>query len=270
MRTRTVLLSLLLLIVVTGATLVFLYQKTANLVFQTHIPAPQSTLSELPKPPEEVEKFSSVNYQDTIYNYRLEFVKDPTRLQLYPNFSDHDFAHELYSERNCRLLVNGGFYDKKNNPIGWFVSESQHQSDPVKNPTFDGYIMKLSDNTISISIYLPEETPQWGLQTGPLLIHNSQVLTLTIRNDTPERRTVVGITEDNKVFFLVVVDSNLETAGPYLAELPKVIETIFQQESIRVVQALNLDGGSASAFITENIVVKEYSAIGSYFCEHKD
>lgn len=57
-----------------------------------------------------------------------------------------------------------------------------------------------------------------------------------------------------------------ELEGPMLGKLPEFIETFKKQTGIGIIDAINLDGGSASVFISNYDLLREFATIGSYFC----
>jgi hypothetical protein len=105
-----------------------------------------------------------------------------------------------------------------------------------------------------------------AVQTGPVLIENAQTQSLNINNDSPNRRMVAIVSGENKIAFLSVYDENSAYLGPNLADLPKVLGDFESQTGITIADAINLDGGTASALISSDYSVNELSPIGSFFC----
>ncbi|KKW11013.1 MAG: hypothetical protein UY49_C0010G0009, partial [Microgenomates group bacterium GW2011_GWC1_49_7] len=66
--------------------------------------------------------------------------------------------------------------------------------------------------------------------------------------------------------FLTVYKEDSVFEGPLLADLPKVIQKINTEENLGIVDALNLDGGSASAFDNGETSLSELTPVGSLFC----
>jgi hypothetical protein len=48
--------------------------------------------------------------------------------------------------------------------------------------------------------------------------------------------------------------------------MPDVMSKIMEVSSISFKDVINLDGGSASAFISKDKTLQEFSPIGSFFC----
>jgi hypothetical protein len=88
---------------------------------------------------------------------------------------------------------------------------------------------------------------------------DSKILRLKINRDEPRRRIVAALSEPNRLIFIAITSA-------LLAETPGVVQAIGQQIQQPLRAAINLDGGSASAFITAAAELPEYSYIGSFFC----
>lgn len=105
-----------------------------------------------------------------------------------------------------------------------------------------------------------------AVQAGPILILDGKPRTLSIKNDENERRIVVAKTNDDKVLFLAIYKKDSAYIGPKLSEVPNLLQEFTQETDIEISSALNLDGGTASAFYTEGVSLGELTKIGSYFC----
>ena len=57
-----------------------------------------------------------------------------------------------------------------------------------------------------------------------------------------------------------------EYSGPLLARVPYILEKIAKKEQITIPDAINLDGGSASAFLSPDTHLTELNPVGGYFC----
>jgi hypothetical protein len=51
-----------------------------------------------------------------------------------------------------------------------------------------------------------------------------------------------------------------------LSELPDILQRLEDKAGLKFVDALNLDGGAHSVFVTDEVSLTELSLIGSYFC----
>ena len=200
-------------------------------------------------------------------NYRYAWVKldNLVNLKLLPNHDTQASSEDLAKTNHCQILVNGSFYDKQNQPLGWLVSQGETLSEPITSSLFNGYFYLQSGRPV-ISAVLPKTEVALGLQSGPLLILDSQPLLLKISNDQPRRRVIVALNNQKELIFLVLTGTDSLYSGPLLADTPKLVAAIGQALNQNLVTALNLDGGSASAFHTDTIHLSEYAYIGSFFC----
>lgn len=191
-------------------------------------------------------------------------VQDVGKMQLHSNLVDKKTARETAKESNCTNLVNGGFYSKEGKTIGLFIDEGKTVSKYKKNKTFDGIFYITSDNLPQIGTTLPGSI-RLAVQSGPILINENRGQNYSINNDRQERRIVVAI-DKSKIIFLAIYEKSSVFKGPYLADLPKVLKIVEDKSGMKFESALNLDGGTASAFIINGTTLGELSLIGSYFC----
>ncbi len=193
-------------------------------------------------------------------------IKIPEMLMLIPNFSQKITSPDAFQANQCRLLTNGGFYAKDNTPIGLFVSENLLINSFQKNALFNGFFSIQKNGTTRIENQIPDIDSRFALQSGPLLIIDGIAQKLTIRDDEPARRIIVAQTTGNSIVFLALFGSENTFNGPKLADVPKHLKEIEKLLGISITNALNLDGGSASAFITKDHSLTELTPVGSFFC----
>ncbi len=202
-------------------------------------------------------------------NYRFAWVKldNLANLKLLPNYETKILSEDLVKTHLCQVLVNGNFYDENDRPLGWLVSQGQTLSKPIPSSLFNGYFSLSTSKVESrISPSVPEGEVSLGLQSGPLLILDSKPLLLKISNDQPRRRVIVALNNQSELIFLVLTGADSIYSGPLLADTPKLVTALGQALNQNLVAALNLDGGSASAFHSPEIHLNEYTHIGSFFC----
>lgn len=197
------------------------------------------------------------------YRYAVWVVEETKKLKLFSNLIDKDNSQNLMAKNGCQALFNAGFYDEKDNHLGWFVAEGQEISPAQINRLFNGFLASKHDQ-ISLGFEKPGSV-DWGLQSGPVLVYDGKPLKLTIKDDQPRRRVAAALTQTGRLIFLVILSSESDYSGPLLAETPKLLLGINPE----IVAAINLDGGSASAFLSEAVFLPEYQTIGGYFCYTK-
>jgi uncharacterized protein YigE (DUF2233 family) len=191
---------------------------------------------------------------------------NPEEVELYSNLKDQKLSEEIKVNKSCSVLVSGGFYSEENTHLGLFVTNFETISKTSQSATRNGFLLIDSNEKLTISSSPPEITPRIALQSGPLLLLNNEKLQLRISNDEPSRRIVAGITADNKLIFLVIYRADSEYQGIMLGKLPEIIDLFKRQTGMNIIDAINLDGGIHSVFISNYVRLNELAHIGSYFC----
>lgn len=218
-----------------------------------------------PSPPKDS---LEIDNNGRIYRVAWLEVNNPSTVSLIPNFTENRTARSLIESKKCTEVVNGGFYTKDNQPTGLFINEGITLRSSIPNTLFNGFFVVDQNNTASIASSPPEEVGRLALQTGPILIRDEKVVKLVIRDDEFARRVVVGVTQKETVVFLVIYDPENSWSGPKLADTPDILSKVIARLQLKDV--LNLDGGSASAFIRDDLSLQELTSVGSFFCVKKD
>lgn len=193
-------------------------------------------------------------------------IDNSEKLILIPNFSEKLTSKEIIDKNNCQFLSSAGFYNKDDSPIGLVIADSKLVNSWQENSLFDGILSVNQMATPRITRQIPQDQLLIATQVGPILKENAQVQTLRIQNDNPSRRTVAAITGENVLYFLSFYDTNSNYSGPLLANLPNILQTFENKTRITFADAINLDGGSASAFHSPSINLIEASPVGAFFC----
>lgn len=207
-----------------------------------------------------------LSYPSTTYASAWAGPFDGEQVELQLNLAEKNIATQLRQEKQCEFLVNAGFYTKDNKPIGLFVQNSEVIRNEVSSSLFDGFITINDLRIPRITREYPRDTIIYGLQTGPFLVENGKLTALKIKNDREARRMVALVDGQNKLYFAAFYDKNSLFRGPLLAELPDIVLAEAKNRNIEIADAINLDGGSASAFVSRDEVLTELSPIGSFFC----
>jgi len=192
-------------------------------------------------------------------------IVNPEQVELYSNLKEEQLSEQIKVNKSCQILVNGGFYSKENTHLGLFINNFEVISKSITSSLLNGFLW-INDDNILIASNPPDAKVRIAIQSGPLLFKDSEPLLLKINNDEPSRRIVAAITKDNKLIFLAFYRDSAEYEGPMLGLLPEIINSFEKQTNIEIVDAINLDGGGASVFITNNVRLNEFEHIGSYFC----
>jgi uncharacterized protein YigE (DUF2233 family) len=190
-------------------------------------------------------------------------IRDLNDITFHSNLQERLNSEEIREKYSCRSLVNGGFYSKENTHIGLFIADKQKLSNSQTNPTFNGYLT--INNQVQIS-RTANESVTHAVQTGPILISGSRANNFEIKNDDNKRRIVAAVLRDGNLVFIAVYDKSSKFLGPKLADLPGILMQFSDNTSIKIRDAINLDGGSASFFITDEVNLQELVRVGSFFC----
>ncbi|MFC1653354.1 phosphodiester glycosidase family protein [Patescibacteria group bacterium] len=210
-------------------------------------------------------KLKEIGHKYKQYRYGIFTLDENQQLSFNLNTRDKKTSEEIISTEKCKSLINGGFYDKEGDPIGWVVVNSDEMYPSQKNQLLDGFISASQSGELKISKNKSLNF-DFGLQTGPILIYEGGVKNLKIKNDEPKRRSIVLESTNNKPYFLTIVSGDSLFEGSLLKDLPQLVAKIANQEDISIINAINLDGGSASAFYSQENKISEIQTIGSYFC----
>jgi len=157
------------------------------------------------------------------------------------------------AKRNAIVAVNGDYFDPQMMPIGltagpcgsWKVrsSTSTRKESIVALAAGKADILEPADQG--------DAPPDWSdhaISGWPVLVRGCQALSDDLPGSpaftrAPHARTAIGITDDHKTLYLVVVDGQKEgSAGVTLPDL-----AAFMQRQLHVCEAMNLDGGGSSA-----------------------
>ena len=196
--------------------------------------------------------------------YEIYFQEIGEDLKLIPNFSEKKSTEKTSSENKCTYGVNGGFYKKEGGPLGLFAVNGKIIGKEIESATFNGYFWKKGKD-MSLDWNKPEgwEGTDFILQSGPLMDIN-YLGKGSFVDEEERRRVLVANDKNGKFFFLVLFQKENTFGGPKLVDMAEIL----RKSGIADFNlALNLDGGSASAFYGENgAKLWELVSVGSFFC----
>jgi uncharacterized protein YigE (DUF2233 family) len=203
-------------------------------------------------------------------DYEIAYsLADTDSIVLIPNFEEKKVAKNVFEDSQCTLLINGGFYDRTDSahsPIGYFEVDGDVASNFQKNKLFDGVLSINKIGTPRITRDVPIDPLVSAVQTGPILVENDSVLSVSSGADKKARRMVASVTGKNELIFMAVYSADSTFTGPLLADLPEIVNAFEEKTDINIADAINLDGGAASAFFAEDFSLSEFSPVGSFFC----
>lgn len=223
---------------------------------------PQSDLNESPAP-SIVTNTQGTEVTTTQGTYVVYVQKiNPNNVTLIPNFTEKKSSKTLTLENECDYGINGGFYTADDKPLGLFHGGTIDQRTVHTESLFNGFLYKANGGDFGITsedFNFRDTSMEFMFQSGPLV---SPQTNLQIRSDEQARRMVVA-RAGTTYYFIGITEEENTNNGPYLEELPDVLASL----NLSIDQALNLDGGAASAFKSENGVhLGEVLPIGSFLC----
>lgn len=217
-----------------------------------------------PQPSPTPYNYKTVTYIDGVYGYDITLV-DSALASLIPNFSEQKSVAELMQANSCHTAINGGFYSEESRPLGLVIAQGGQLARPIPSSLFNGFLSINDSGQAQISS-TEYSTDHIALQTGPMLISNSDIHDLRLTDDKTSRRMVAAITDQNKLVFVAVFNPQAEILGPRLDDLPQIITEIASKENLTFRSAINLDGGRASAYYSDEIQLPEVTWVGALLC----
>ena len=258
--------TVLLIVAVSVATALFYLWASSRGIEKT----PKST-AETPQ-----QKLSSISPKPTFIppegfttgEYKVDWivVRDLKKIDLYSNLEEKLTSREAIVKNGCLYLISGGFWTEEGNNLGLLVTNGQVLSQVQESKLADGFLSIDTVGLATISKNPPEiESARLALQSGPIIFSAGHALPIESSNDYA-RRVVVATTDENEVVFIVVYAKSSPLLGPKLSDLPSVLNELQKNTNLELEEALNLDGGTHSAFITDIKNLTEVANFGSYFC----
>lgn len=194
-------------------------------------------------------------------------VDSVDKLILSNNLEKRQTSADFMKVNQCTSLVSAGFYTREYKPVGLLISEGVVLEKYRSNSLFDGFLTIGNDNIVAIGSTLPDsDKTRISVQSGPLLFKDGNPIALSIRNDKYARRIVGAVDKSGSLLFLVFYKKDDVLLGPALADLPNVLKVADLKLNLEIVDAINLDGGSASVFKSGDLSLPERSLVGEYFC----
>lgn len=165
------------------------------------------------------------------------------------------------SKREAIVAINGDYFDPQMMPIGPTSGPCGPWKSRSGTSTRKETVVALTANRADM--LEPAEqgdlAPSWSdhsIAGWPVLVRNCKALSDELPGSAaftraPHARTAVGLSGDQKILFLVVVDGQKDgSAGVTLPDL-----AAFMQRELHVCEAVNLDGGGSSAMAVDRKLV---------------
>jgi uncharacterized protein YigE (DUF2233 family) len=169
----------------------------------------------------------------------VNFSPKSAKLRLIDNPDGRAVATALDREKNV-AGVNGGYFDENFGPLGLRISDGKTVSPLVRSRLLTG-VMVSSGSTIQIwrfGEFAKSTRAAMAIQSGPFLIDRARVV-VGLDPKREARRTFVAVTSANQIMLGFSTDISLARLSSVLAG---------GVGELKIQRALNLDGGSSSAF----------------------
>jgi uncharacterized protein YigE (DUF2233 family) len=138
--------------------------------------------------------------------------------------------------------VNGGYFDPQDAPVGLLISDGKLIAPFRKARLLSGVLVATKGRVeiLRAAEYSSRKTATAALQCGPFLVDTGAAVP-GLNNTKPARRTFVLTTGSDRV---AIGFSSPVT----LAQIGEILATARLAPDLKIQRALNLDGGSSSAF----------------------
>jgi len=170
------------------------------------------------------------------------FSTKSATLRVIDNPAGEDDLATVMRRKNSLAGVNGGYFDPEDKPVGLLISDGAVVA-PLRKARLLSGVMVVSNDRIQLlraAEYSSKRKATAALQCGPFLVDRGQPVPGL--NDTRSARRT----------FIVTSGSDRAAIGfcsdVTLAQLGKILATPGIASDLKVQRALNLDGGSSSAF----------------------
>jgi hypothetical protein len=149
---------------------------------------------------------------------------------------------QTMAPEKCIAGVNGGYYDEKFAPIGLRMVNAQVIVPLQRARLITGVLIASSHGVriLRIREFLQHQKVTTAIQCGPFLVDQSQRVR-GLNDSNLARRTFAATGTNDRA--LVGICSEVS-----LGDLGKVLATVPLAGDLKIERALNLDGGSSSAF----------------------
>jgi exopolysaccharide biosynthesis protein len=163
-------------------------------------------------------------------------------LRVLQNEGGAESLGEMMRHEKCLAGVNGGYFNENFAPLGLRIANGQMIA-PLQRARLITGVLVASPRGVQI-VRSREFSRRLGvsaaIQCGPFLVDRGQPIG-GLNDSRLARRTFTATTSSSRALIGVC-------SGVSLAELAKILATASLAEDLKIERALNLDGGSSSAF----------------------
>ena len=169
------------------------------------------------------------------------FPGKSTALRIIDN-PDAQSLSAIMKREKCVCGVNGGYFDPEFKPIGLRINDGKTFS-PLRRARMITGVLMQSDrgiDVIRVGEFSQAKKITAAIQSGPFLVEASKHVR-GLNASQRARRTFAGIADTDRALLGICSDVSL-------AELANILATVPVVEKSKIHRAMNLDGGSSSAF----------------------
>lgn len=170
------------------------------------------------------------------------FSMKSATLRVIDNPSGHDDLAAVAQRENALAGVNGGYFDPENQPVGLMISASRLIA-PLRKARLLSGVMVVSEGRVQLlrtGEYSPKRNVTAALQCGPFLVDRGQPVA-GLNATRSDRRTFIAVGGSDRATLGFCSNATLGT-------LATILTTPAVAPDLKIQRALNLDGGSSSAF----------------------
>jgi Phosphodiester glycosidase len=148
----------------------------------------------------------------------------------------------MMKREKCACGVNGGYFDAEFKPIGLRISDGRTFSPLRRARLITGILLQSSQgvDVIRVGEFSLTKKIITAIQSGPFLVEGSRGVR-GLNNSQLARRTFAAIASNDRASLGICSDVSL-------AELANILATAPVAGDYKIRRAMNLDGGSSSAF----------------------
>jgi exopolysaccharide biosynthesis protein len=169
------------------------------------------------------------------------FLAKSTALRVIDN-PEGESLSALMKREKCACGVNGGYFDPEFKPIGLRVNDGTTFSPLRRARLITGVLLQSNRgiDVVRVREFSPAKEINAAVQSGPFLVEGNKRIR-GLNDSQLARRTFAGIADTDRALVGICSDVSL-------AQLANILATVPVAENSRIRRAMNLDGGSSSAF----------------------
>ena len=188
------------------------------------------------------------------------------KLRVIDNRNGADGLADAMRRENCLAGVNGGYFDPNFKPIGLLITDGAVISPLTRARLLTGVLCASSNGfeIVRLGEFSQKRKLDAAVECGPFLIDLGRRIR-GLDDTRSARRTFAALARGGRVALGVCSDLTL-------AQLSDVLSNVALRDDFQIWRALNLDGGSSSAFwfarregdafsIPEEKIVRDFVAV---------